>query len=483
MTLAINWYTYAGVYISNTISAAVVLPATTAEYVYITGGSPTNAYYGIISYGAIGTPASTVTFYADKVRAIAGTGDYVPPVFQDARQLQTIVKPTRLNYVMNPSFETSVATWSEVGTGVTLATDTTHFASPGGSWEVSYTGNGSTANPQIWASPNFPVTTGVTYSAAAWLGCSPVYASGQTISIVFWNAALTKILGTVTSASVTSLAPTLATASGQAPVGSAWAIVIIGAAGTPASSTTFYAAATELTASNWLQPPPATIWSGVNNATVTTISPFTPQVVTSLAGTQSMKVALSANTGSGVQCSVPYLIPGETYMASAYVQPGTQLADILISVGSANGDVNSSIADAVGYGAGTYGGGSYGGIPATNVALPTGYWTRIAVQFVAASDTVALQITAVPVTSVSYPVNFWVDGALLEIGDILNPYFDGNSGTADYMWEAGGVANLTRSYYYQRYEFGQHVVANTLLAQTPFGINAAAPLYATVPTQ
>jgi Spherulation-specific family 4 len=481
--LGINWFTDADVYIGATTCAVTALPATTATFLYVTGAAPSNAYTGQLIYEVSGTPGNTITFYLDKVKASPGYGDYVPSVYSPPRQIQAIVKPTRLNYVMNPSFEASTYQWSAVGTGVTLTTDATKFASPGGSWEVSFTGNGSTANPGIWTGQTFSVSPYVTYSAAAWLGISGAYGSGVTVNINWYNSIGTKIGTTATSPAVTGVTPTIVTASGQAPVGAATAAVVITAAGTPASSVVFYASAAEISASNWLVIPPAITWTGLNAATPVIISSFTPVDLTTVGGVQSMKVALSANTGSGAQITVPYLFPGETYIASAYVQPGTQLADILISAGSANGDVNGSVQNAIGYGSGTYGGGPYGGVNGSNVALTTGLWTQISVIFVAAADTQVIDITAVPVIGATYPVNFWIDAVMLEIGDILNPYFDGNSGSPDYMWEVNGPANLTRSYYYQQYEYGQHVVAGALTVQTPFGISATTPLYATLPTQ
>jgi Spherulation-specific family 4 len=481
--LGVNWFTDADVYIGATTCALTALPATTATYLYVTGTAPSNAYTGQVIYEASGTPANTVTFYLDKAKILSGYGDFVPPAYSGPRQIQAIIKPTRLNYVMNPSFETSTYQWSEVGTGVTLSTDATKFASPGGSWEVSFTGNGSTANPGIWTVNTFTVSPYVTYSAAAWLGISGAYASGVTVNINWYNSIGTKIGSTATSPAVTGVTPTIVTATGQAPVGAATAAVVITAAGTPANTVVFYASAAEISASNWLVIPPAITWTGLNAATPVIISSFTPVDLSTVGGVQSMKVALSANTGSGAQITIPYLFPGETYIASAYVQPGAQLADILISAGSANGDVNGSVQNAIGYGSGTYGGGPYGGVAGSNVALTVGLWTQISVIFTASADTQVIEVTAVPVTGATYPVDFWVDAVLLEIGDILNPYFDGNSGSPDYMWEVNGPANLTRSYYYGQYEYGQHVVANTLAAQTPFGISAATPLYATLPTQ
>jgi hypothetical protein len=79
-------------------------------------------------------------------------------------------------------------------------------------------------------------------------------------------------------------------------------------------------------------------------------------------------------------------------------------------------------------------------------------------------------------------LQFWTDAVLCEDGDILLPYFDGNSGL-DALWETGGTPNLARSYYYSQYQYGQQVVTSQLAANTPMGISSATPQYAVLPTQ
>jgi hypothetical protein len=216
---------------------------------------------------------------------------------------------------------------------------------------------------------------------------------------------------------------------------------------------------------------------------------------------QSCLVTMNGIADTGIQLSVPLLIPGETYMASCYVMPNSGgLADILASCGGGAADIAGLINPADGYGVPPYGSGPYGGIQASNVPLPTGTWTRLSFPFVAATDTQTFIIagdylsggSAVVLPS-AFPQSFFVTGVLIEPGDILNPYFDGNSGP-DACWEysggttapvaQGGTApGLSRSYYYNQLQFGQGVVANTLAANTPLGISYAAPLYATPPLQ
>lgn len=198
---------------------------------------------------------------------------------------------------------------------------------------------------------------------------------------------------------------------------------------------------------------------------------------------QSMRVTLTNNSSSGAKISVPFLIPGEIYMASFWCLPGSQMIDILGGCGTGAGDIAGLINMADGYGGGPdgYGSGPYGGINPSNLALAQN-WVQCSFAFLATSDTGTLEISAEMMTGANFPSYFWVTAVVVEPGDVLNPYFDGNSGP-DAMWESGGTAGLSRSYYYNQFQYGQSIVNDTLAANTPLGISYATPLYATVPTQ
>jgi hypothetical protein len=209
---------------------------------------------------------------------------------------------------------------------------------------------------------------------------------------------------------------------------------------------------------------------------------------------QSCLVTLNNPADAGIQLSVPLLIPGQVYMASCYVMPNsTGITDILASCGGGSADVAGLINAADGYGSEAYGSGPYGGINGTNNGLPTGGWTRVSFPFVAATDTQTFIIAADVQTPTVFPQSFYVTALLIESGDILNPYFDGNSGP-DACWEyTGGTTNpvanggttpgTSRSYYYNQLRFGQGVVNATMQSNTPLGISYATPLYATPPLQ
>lgn len=196
---------------------------------------------------------------------------------------------------------------------------------------------------------------------------------------------------------------------------------------------------------------------------------------------QSLRCTLTNASSEGVQISVPYLLPGETYICSFWCLPGSQMADIIGSCGNGSGDIAALIDAADGYGDLPYSSGPYGGINASNVALAQN-WVQCSFAFVAPTDTPVLTIAATLVPSANYPTLFWVTAVVVEPGDVLNPYFDGNSGP-DALWETGGTAGLARSYYYNQYQYGQSIVTNTLAGNTPLGISYATPLYGVPPTQ
>lgn len=230
---------------------------------------------------------------------ISGTTAVTPRGWQTPRVITTTVKPNRLNYVANPSFETGTSGWSATGTGASIAADTTNFAP-----DVGEYGN------------------------------------------LLYNA-----------------------------------------------------------------------------------------------GAVSLKVSIaSAGSAQGTTTTISNLIIGRQYTASAYVEPGTGIADVVMTI--ANGTGNASSAGTA-YGAGSYGGGQYGGLPATLAQLPTGQYYRPSCTFTATADTHTLSLTALEVSGASYPINFWVDAVLVEDGELLQPYFDGSFG-ANAFWE-GSMTGLATS--------------------------------------
>lgn len=192
----------------------------------------------------------------------------------------------------------------------------------------------------------------------------------------------------------------------------------------------------------------STGWTAVGASTTIArdLTNFAPDVGTFSnilynAGAVSLKVTMSASgTGQGTSTTISNLIIGRQYTASAYVEPGTGIADVVMTI--ANGTGNASSAGTA-YGAGTFGGGQYGGLPATLAQLPTGQYYRPSCTFTATADTHTLILTALEVSGATYPASFWVDAVLVEDGELLQPYFDGSFGV-NAFWE-GSITGLATS--------------------------------------
>jgi hypothetical protein len=224
-------------------------------------------------------------------------------------------------------------------------------------------------------------------------------------------------------------------------------------------------------------------WTGIGSATLTRDTTTVYGINGTLpyldyaSGTASMRVRITA-AADGAVISVSQLLTGFTYIASLHALPGAGLRDIRLQVGQ-----------------------TAGGIPtATTLPLSTSQWYRPRVIFTATSPTVNLAVFGVPLATAStggyggtyggtyggggpatFPLTFWVDAVLVEEGDALLDYFDGDSGNPDYQWE--GTQGLTRSYHYPEYAVGKDTVDDILNRHIPVGLTPAAPLYITPPSQ
>jgi hypothetical protein len=186
-------------------------------------------------------------------------------------------------------------------------------------------------------------------------------------------------------------------------------------------------------------------------------------------GSQALKVTVpsTATSDSGLSLPVSGLIPGRQYVMSARV-----------AIAQGCGDV-----------APWSGGGSVQGqkVSWRNAGEFTDpakqRWRTVSVTFTANASSVSVGVNVLKSTMAAGVASiFWVDGMLVEEGESVRPYFDGSMGT-DYLWESGGSANLSRSYFYEnRIERG-YLVQTLLDENTPLGITAAVPQYAVLPTQ
>jgi hypothetical protein len=190
-------------------------------------------------------------------------------------------------------------------------------------------------------------------------------------------------------------------------------------------------------------------------------------------GTASLKVTVNA-AGDGCQITIPNLITGDEYILSAYIKAGPGLTNVIVECG--NGSAACvDIGDPYGTG-GPYSDIPYGGVPANAADLDTTVWFRPNFTFTASSPTQTFTIISSSGADVSYPAHFWVDAVLIEAGQLLSFYFDGDFGT-NYFWEDGGTPGLTRSYYYDQFAVKQQAFLNTLAAHVPLGISYAQPVY------
>ena len=213
-------------------------------------------------------------------------------------------------------------------------------------------------------------------------------------------------------------------------------------------------------------------WTAFGGATLT-------QVSGGFQGTHSLQVSVPS-TNSGVYIMIPDLILGDTYVASAYIEPvSSNIVDVTMS---ADGTQVSSNPTGYPYGAGGFGSGPYGGVEANAAAMTTGAWSyRPWASFVASQSTVMLSFFPFITSGGTYPLVFNIDCVLVEPGEILQAYGDGN--TDDWAWELGGTPGLCRSYFYDRESAGVDAVSSVLGQHIPLGVSAYEPQYFVPPTQ
>lgn len=232
----------------------------------------------------------------------------------------------------------------------------------------------------------------------------------------------------------------------------------------------------EVSTANWSPTGSATLAQD-GTVNIGEIMEFDDTIVS--AGVYSCKITINAS-GDGAQTTIANTIPGYMYTASCYVQAGPGLSNITMTIGAASTSVTQS--GGTGYGAGVYNAGPYGGIN-PGVDVTTGTWYRIWCVFQANADAMNLELISSPGADISYPTSMWLDGILVEQGEILNGYFDGSSGK-NYTWDSVvGTPGLARSYFYDQMAVKQQAVLNVLNKHTPLGISYTKPVYSVTPTQ
>lgn len=437
--------------------------------------------------------------------AIEPAGTTSPAAYSPPRALDTIVKPTRLNFCPNPSFETSTSGWTGVATG-TVAQDSTPAHVPPADYDTLL---------MIGNLPSFYNTTSITTDGVT--GYAPAWSASQ-LDLAGFGLGAEVTAGGI-GFSMPAVEPdaddSVSCQGQQIPVGGATSAAFIsflgasvGASATVSGTVTLgYSDGSfdtvTLALSDWTlnsgggsvdssnQVAVTTPYHNLTNGTESVVFtylfsatlPVDPaRLLTSITlpdqpdmrifavsmaslasepfGTFSGKVTVNAS-GDGVQIMVPWLIAGDSFAVSLWVQPGPGLASVTVSAR------NSATVSGTG-----------------GANLAEDEWFTPEFSFEPTGYEQMLTITATTGAGFSSPSHFWVDAVLIEAGTSTGGYFDGSFGSSDqddYQWES--APNLSRSYYYQQFNVRQQTVAEVLSQHVPLGISAAAPVYAETYTQ
>lgn len=337
----------------------------------------------------------------------------VPATYTSPRQIETIIKPTRLNFITNPSFEVSTSGWSGVATG-TIAQDTT-TATPTPGWLTvaqagslstyfngvaisndgstgtgNFDGNGYSFSAQALAATGFipggeVTANGITYMIPnAGPGAEDnVQAVGQVIPVPGpVGATVLGFLGASSGGGISGVTGTVTITytDGTNDSGSLqftdWT-EDDGASGTLSGNQVAAAIAyqnkqdgTTNAVNSYLftqivQVNPAKAVASITLPNAPGLHIFAVSLAEPdgfLSGTASGKVTVNANA-DGASISIPDLIVGDTYVVTAYVQAGAGLANILASCSGSSvaiSDITTGIPyggePGIGYGQGPYGG-------------------------------------------------------------------------------------------------------------------------------
>lgn len=171
------------------------------------------------------------------------------------------------------------------------------------------------------------------------------------------------------------------------------------------------------------------------------------------------QTAITSNSAVTISHTLSGLVVGRRYTASILVA-ADQRPDVVVGVATGTRIARLNYANA----------------PADPFGLQT---RRVYVVFdaLATTETITLAPTAVTATP-----NVLATQALIEVGDVLRPYFDGSSG-ADYLWETGGTAGKARSYYYKNRAERLAALKRILADNVPMGIGIADPQMAVLPVE
>lgn len=302
-----------------------------ANLAVVTGGvivagtaplQPNPAWPATIAELALGSGPNTP---ADQMTWTPCTSRFLSMTVQQGRQYQLQALQPAQGSVTLDNFDGAfeppgTAPYAGIDSGTPFRV---RMAWTGGTWNLSWQGNGTTTQPGANGSTKFSVIPNQGYIVNAWLGSSAPWSGGMVIAIEWLTSGNAFISETISSETVTGPGATLAFASGTAPSNAAFATIQLRAQGTPPSSTVFYAADAYSagTANGYLNLPPAVTWSATGGATVTRLGQWNQQ-------------------SSGPPSITPWAVP-----FSGFVQNWPQQWD----PASLRGFTEATITDAFGY--------------------------------------------------------------------------------------------------------------------------------------
>ena len=258
--LNVDWATGGGAFISTTSVTVPALQPGVPVLLTALVTAPGTAGQGRLVPGFAGVPPSTTLLYAAAGPAPSGP---------------QLVPPAGTAWGAAGCTATILAPWQPGTLGIDSGTPVRQRVTwPGGAWQVSFHGDGSTAAPQASTGNVIPVTPGVTYTCSARLGASAPWAGGLELILSYYTSG-SVLLTSFPSAALTGTGPVLATATGLAPPTAAFAAIKLQGAGTPPASTTFYGAAAP-PAAGYLTPAPGVSWLFQNAATGSILGQWSP---------------------------------------------------------------------------------------------------------------------------------------------------------------------------------------------------------------
>jgi hypothetical protein len=455
---------------------------------------------------------------------VSVAGATTPSAYEPARALQVGVRPNRLNYACNPSWRntsgtvtvrTNLATNPSAETAVgytansgawTVTSDTTVKRSGTASKKSVTTTTGSTStllSMYNCGGINIPATAGLTYTASAYFAHNAAVTANSFVAIQFLDAG-SALLQTTTGASISTAGDSAfsrAFVTGTAPTGTATIRVtatVTRSSGVSVAGDAAWIDDCLVEQTGALMPyfdgRTATAdgltygWTGtVDASTSTAVGPaFATYPFTaygSAMGWQSAPGVLrllnpnaltSGIWGFGANGGLVLTTPGSYYAMRFKVRQvgGTGAVSIIPRLGyyTQPGATQSTT----------------GMVDSTVTLPPDGPW----VEFIGVARDAA-NATAYSVRPLIYQNVVPPQGTVLEFKECIiervsgsgvtpGTYFDGSSG-ADYLWEAGTVANDSRSYFYEDYAVRAYLLKQVLAENCPLGTIPGVPQFAVLP--